>query len=70
MKTSKNDKISLVIITIVFLLLAIIFFGKTGNILIDCSREAYIPYQLNNSEKLYRDIFLIYGFFGYFIGRN
>ncbi|MBQ2983241.1 MAG: hypothetical protein IJD57_00385 [Candidatus Gastranaerophilales bacterium] len=67
MNATKNDKISLLILTILFTLFAFFFFGKFGNILIDFSRECYIPLQMNNGEKLYSDIFLIYGFFGYFI---
>ncbi len=52
-------------ITILFLIFSLFYFGKCGNMLIDFSREAYIPYQINNGEKLIKDIFLIYGSFGY-----
>jgi len=62
-----NDKKNIIILTLLFALFSIIFFAKTGNILIDFSRESYIPYQINNGEKLIKDIFLIYGPFGYII---
>ena len=62
-----NDKKNLAILTIIFIIFSIIFWGKIGNPLIDFSRESYIPFQLNNNEKLIKDIFLIYGPFGYFL---
>lgn len=57
---------NLTIITVIFLIFSIFLPGKTGNMLIDFSREAYIPFQMLSGEKLVKDIFLIYGFFGYF----
>ena len=47
--------ISLSILTIIFLVFSIIFWTKTGNALIDFSRESYIPFQLNNGEKLIKE---------------
>ena len=58
-------KKNIFILTVIFLCFSIIYWGKTGNFLIDFSREAYIPYQLNNGSFFYKDIFLIYGGFGY-----
>ena len=60
-------KTHIIIISIVFLLFSIFLFGKTGNMLIDFSREIYIPFQMLKGEILQKDIFLIYGFWGYFI---
>jgi len=62
-----NHKKNLIILSIIFIILTILTWGKTGNILIDFSRESYIPYQINNGEKLYKDIFIVYGPFGYII---
>ena len=62
-----RDKKNIIIITILFVLLSIFFYSKTGNILIDFSRETYIPYQLKENKILIKDIFLIYGAFGYII---
>lgn len=62
-----SDKRNLAIISIIFIIFSILFYAKTGNVLIDFSRESYIPYQLNNNEKLIQDIFLIYGPFGYIL---
>ena len=62
-------KIHIFIITIVFTIFSIFLFGKTGNMLIDFSREIYIPYQLLKGEILSKDIFQIYGFWGYFINQ-
>lgn len=63
MKNKKN----LLIITIIFAIFSIIFYAKTGNMLIDFSRESYIPFEINNNANLIKDIFLIYGPFGYII---
>ena len=41
--------------------------GKTGNIFIDFSREVYIPYAMQNNKLLIKDVFLIYGAFGYIV---
>ena len=58
---------SLLIITVLFILLGVVFFGHSSNYLIDYSREISIPYQMNCNKVLFRDIFLIYGFWGYFV---
>ncbi len=63
----RKIKIHIFIATLTFLIFSIFLFGKTGNPLIDFSREIYIPYQLLNGEKLLKNIFQIYGFWGYFI---
>ena len=62
-----KTKINLGILTFIFIIFSIIFYGKTGSMLIDFSRESYIPYQMNNGNVLIKDIFLIYGFWGYFV---
>jgi len=62
-----KNRQNLIIISIVFVILAIVLYAKCGNMLIDFSRESYIPYQMLNGDKLCRDIFLIYGAFGYFV---
>ena len=62
-----KNKINILILSIFFIILSIIFWGKTENILIDFSRESYIPYQMLNGKILIKDIFLIYGPFGYII---
>ena len=61
------DKKNIIILTVVFIIFSILFYAKSANMLIDFSRESYIPYQMLNNKILYKDIFLIYGFFGYFI---
>lgn len=63
----KKDKINLVVISVTYAILAIILYGKSGNILIDFSRESYIPYQMLQNLSLNKDIFLIYGPFGYLL---
>lgn len=62
----KNNK-NIIILSIIFLIVSIFLYAKIGNMLIDFSREIYIPFQINNNEKLIKDIFLIYGPFGYII---
>ena len=60
-----KNKTNIVIVSILFFILSIILYGKSGNIMVDFSRESYIPYQILSGGKLNKDIFLIYGAFGY-----
>ncbi len=60
-------KKNLLILTLIYIFFSVIYYAKTGNFLVDFSREAYIPYQMLQGEKIIKDIFLIYGPFGYFI---
>lgn len=62
-----KDKKFLIILTLFFLVLSALFFGKSSNFLIDFSRELTVPYQMLNGQKPFEDIFLIYGFWGYFV---
>ena len=62
-----TNKINILIVTIFFFIFSIIAYSKTGNMLIDFSRECTIPYKMLDGDSLYKDIFTIYGFFGYFI---
>ena len=60
-------KKNITLLSIIFLIFSLIYFGKTGNMLIDFSREAYIPYQITQGNTLIKNIFLIYGPFGYIL---
>ena len=62
----RKDKYNLIAVTIFFIILSIFLYGKSGNMLIDFSRESYIPYQILSSGNG-NDVFLIYGPFGYFL---
>lgn len=48
------------IITILFLFLSFIFFEKSGDLIIDCGREAYFPLEVLKGKVLYKDIFNIF----------
>lgn len=63
MKISKN----ILILTIIFIIFYIISYSKIGSVFIDFSRESYIPYQILNGKILFKDIFLIYGIWGYLV---
>lgn len=60
-----TEKIPIIIIFSVFVLTFILTYGSWGNLLIDCGREAYVPYAIINNKLLYKDIFTIYGPFPY-----
>ncbi len=62
-----TNKVNLTIITVFFMVFSIFFYGKSGYVLIDFSRESFIPYQMLNGDILNKDIFLIYGPFGYLL---
>ena len=64
MNSLKNN---IFIITVLFILLGVVFFGQSSNILIDFSREIAVPFQMLDGKSLFKDIFLIYGFWGYFV---
>ncbi len=55
------------ILLLFFVLFSVFFFGQSSNFLVDFSREIEIPYQMQLGKKLFKDIFLIYGFWGYFL---
>ncbi len=65
-KTVKNWQYIL-ILSVIYLILSIFFYSKTANMFVDFHRECYIPYSLLNEKALIKDIFLIYGPFGYII---
>ncbi len=48
-------------LVVIFGLLAYAFFGRVGNVLVDCGRETYIPWQILEGEVLFKDIFTLYG---------
>ncbi len=43
----------------------IIGYGRFGNVIVDCFREAYIPEQIIHGQALYKNIFSIYAPFAY-----
>lgn len=57
----------LILLVGIFLVFSIFFFAKCANPIIDFSREAYIPYKMLSGSVLVKDIFLIYGSFGYIL---
>lgn len=60
-----KEKIPLIIILGLYLISFIITWGHCGDLILDCGREAYIPYAIAHGKALYRDIFCIYGPFPY-----
>lgn len=54
-----------ILINLLLLLCFIIFYGKFGNLFVDCFREAYIPEQMLKENILYKNIFCIYSPFAY-----
>lgn len=61
-----DNRKNLIIITIFFVFVSVLLYFKCGNILVDFQRECYISFALNNDKTLIKDLYLIYGFFGYF----
>ena len=61
-------KYNLVDLFLIFCFISILFvlsYGKVGSFLVDVGREAYLPWQMNAGEVLYRDLFNVYGPLGY-----
>lgn len=55
----------LLLIVLCISVLFFFFYGKMGSYLVDVGREAYLPWQMNNGEVLYKDLFNVYGPLGY-----
>lgn len=53
------------VILIYLFIFGILYLGKLGNPIVDCGREAYIPYAILKGKVLYRDIYNLYGPLGY-----
>lgn len=60
---SKNWQI--ILFNFVLLIIFAVFYGRFGDINVDCFREAYIPTQIINGGVLYKNIFTIYAPFSY-----
>jgi len=57
----KIDIICYCVILLVLTGFSILFWGKVGSPIIDCGREAYIPFAMLKGKVLYRDILNVYG---------
>lgn len=64
-ETLKKEKIPLLIIFSIYILVYILTYACCGDPIIDCGREAYIPFAIAKGKLLYKDIFCIYGAFPY-----
>ena len=64
MKFKNKDYLFILILFIIFYL---VYGSKIGSMLIDFSRESYIPFKMLKGGVLFKDIFVIYGIFGYII---
>ena len=60
-----NEKIPLLIIVTLYIITFILTYGHCGDLIVDCGREAYIPYAISQNKVLCKDIFCIYGAFPY-----
>ena len=61
----KKDFIFLSVLFILFLLMYCFSQGSTYGINSDIGRELYIPWQMNQGEIVYQDIFHVYPPLGY-----
>lgn len=61
----KDDIISIIIILIITLFFLAVSWLKWGHPVMDCGREAYLPWQINNGKILYTDLYNYYGPFAY-----
>lgn len=61
------DIITFILLGAVFIYLLSKTWNKWGDIIIDTSRELWLPAQLLKGKVLYKDIFYIYGFFAPYI---
>lgn len=67
MEVLKNNRF-LIFLTLIYIVFLIIFWGRFGDPVIDCGREAYIPYAMGFLDKiLFKDIICIYGPVPYYL---
>ena len=67
-KIKKADKVALVVIALFFIFMLYFSWLKWLHPIIDCGREAYVPWQISNGKMLYKDLAYFYGPFApYFI---
>ena len=64
LKINKNC-LYIVILTVATFIAYICMYGKFGDVIIDCGREAFFPQQINQGCVLYKDILNLYGPFSY-----
>ena len=57
-----------IILSVFFFVFLILYWGRFGDPVIDCGREAYIPYAMTDLGKvLFKDIICIYGPVPYYL---
>lgn len=66
-KIKNGDNLSLIILTLIFILFCICFWGRCQYPLVDVGREIIIPKAILNGKILYKDILNIYGPLSYYI---
>ena len=64
-KAFLEEKTPLIIIFSLYVITFMLTYGHCGDLIVDCGREAYIPYAISQNKVLYKDIFCIYGAFPY-----
>ena len=62
-----EERKPLFVLLAIFTITCIATWGHCGDLLVDCGREAYIPYAVSQGKVLYKDIFCIYGSFAYLV---
>lgn len=65
-KALLKERKPLLVILAVYIITFILTYGCQGNLIVDCGREAYIPFAISQNKLLYKEIFCIYGAFPYF----
>ena len=63
----ENEKFPLILLTVAFFALLALYWGHLGSPLIDCGREAYLPWAITKGEVLYKDLLCIYAPLSYLI---
>jgi len=63
----KKDIWALLGLGILFVLYCAVFWGRWGDVMVDCPRELYIPSQIAEGKGLYTGIFSLYSPLGYYL---
>ena len=63
----KKDIWAFLSLLVIFIIYCVIFWGRAGDIMIDCPREIWLPEEIREGKSLYTEIFSLYPPLGYYL---
>ncbi len=63
----KKDFWAFLALGIIFVLYCVVFWGRWGDVMVDCPRELYLPSQIAEGKGFYTEVFSLYPPLGYYL---